>query len=138
MSSMYPYYHSAFYSQAYSPPPYYYGQYSAPIRFIPYIKSRQFPTVNPDIFMHSAQHMQTLMKDASLILAKMANSHQLAFDLMTAAQSSNKAKVNEMLRETGIQSSPSVSYSPDGLKLDFKTAVDHVDCCHLNLSLKWM
>lgn len=138
MSSMYPYYHSAFYSQAYSPPPYYYGQYSAPIRFIPYIKSRQFPTVNPDIFMHSAQHMQTLMKDASLILAKMANSHQFAFDLMTAAQSSNKAKVNEMLKETGIQSSPSVSYSPDGLKLDFKTAVDHVDCCHLNLSLKWM
>ncbi|MGG0716081.1 hypothetical protein ABE096_00575 [Robertmurraya massiliosenegalensis] len=135
---MHPYQYFPSYRHYYPPPQKFYVPYTPPIRFRPYIRRQQFPTVNPDMFMSSAQHMQTLMKDASLVLGKMANSHQFSLDLMTAAQKSDKEKVTQMLKETGIQTTPDVTYSPDGLKLDFKTVVDQVDCCHLNLSLRWM
>lgn len=81
--------------------------------------------------------MQIIMKDASILLNRMASSRQFAFDLMTAAQNSEQAKVNQMLKNTGIQTTPKISFNPDGIILNFSSVAEDLDCCHLTLSLRW-
>ena len=53
---------------------------------------RQYPEVDPSIFMSSAQHMQPLLRDAGTLLNKMAESRKFSYDLMSAAQESDKQR----------------------------------------------
>lgn len=78
------------------------------------------------------------MKDASILLDRMSNSKEFSLQLMGAAQESNQEKVNSLIKNTGIQTIPKVSYTPDGLQLAFSKNVNNLDCCHLRLSLRWM
>lgn len=98
---------------------------------------RQLPQVNPSTFMSSAKHMRIIMRDASTLLNRMAESREFSYSLMSAAQQSNQQKVESLLKSAGIQTSPKVIYNPDGLKLSFTTQTNHVDCCHLTLDLRW-
>jgi hypothetical protein len=134
---VYPYYQPCRMTH-YFPPNNYVPYWQQPPYFLPYQPYRQLPAVNPSVFMTSAKHMQIIMKDASLLLAKMSSSRKFSFDLMTAAQNSNHGKVNQLLKGTGVQTMPKVSYTPDGLKLDFSSFAEDMDCCHLSLSLRWM
>jgi hypothetical protein len=100
---------------------------------------RTLPAVNPQMFMSSAKKMEVLMKDASTLLVKMAESRKYSYDLMAAAQQSNKAAVENLLKSTGISQVPSVSYTPDGLRLHFESDKDDPQkCCDLTLKLRWM
>lgn len=91
------------------------------------------------MFMSSAKEMEGLMKDASVLLAKMAESKQFSYQLMAAAQQSKMAEVEKMITSTGISKVPDVSYTPDGLKLHFDSSKgDNVKCCDLTLKLRWM
>lgn len=134
---MYPYYQYKRKAHYLSPPnhyvPYFYPNY-----FVPYPYQRQTTPVNPTMFMTSAQHMRIIMKDASILLDKMSDSRKFSLDLMAAAQVSDQEKVNQLLKGTGVQTMPKVTYTPDGLKLNFSTYVEDLDCCHLSLSLRWM
>ncbi len=118
----------------YFPPPNNYVPYFYPPH---YQYQRVYPQVDPTLFITSAKHMQIIMKDASILLDRMASSRQFAFDLMTAAQNSEQAKVNQMLKNTGIQTTPKISFNPDGLILNFSSVAEDLDCCHLTLSLRW-
>ncbi|MFE8702376.1 hypothetical protein ACFYKX_17400 [Cytobacillus sp. FJAT-54145] len=143
---MYPYYpnhpNMNYYPQAqHMPPNYTYNPYNAQMphyRFYPQPYYRPFPQVNPDLFMQSAHHMQVLMKDASLLLDRMASSKEYAMNLMGAAQESKMQQVNDMIKGAGITTMPEVSYTPEGLKLYFKSKAEDIDCCHLSLTLRWM
>lgn len=131
---MYPYYNhnEKAYGSPASVPRHYYPNGNFPYFY------RQLPEINPNIFMTSAQQMQRLMKDASILLDKMASSRKFSLALMEAAQASNQAKVNQVIKETGIVTIPKITYTPDGLKLYFKANAENVDCCHLTLNLRWM
>ncbi len=98
---------------------------------------RQYPEVDPSIFMSSAQHMQPLLRDAGTLLNKMAESRKFSYDLMSAAQESDKQKVEKIIREAGIQIIPKITYNPDGLNLYFTTGENEMTCCHLMLQLRW-
>lgn len=98
---------------------------------------RQLPEVNPSTFMSSAKHMRIIMRDASTLLNRMADSREFSYSLMTAAQESNQQKVENLLKSSGIQTSPKVTYNPDGLKLSFTTQANNIECCHLTLDLRW-
>lgn len=87
--------------------------------------------------MVSAKDMEILMKDASRLLAEMAESKKFSFELMNAAQQSNMNKVEKMIKSTGIQMIPKVKYTPDGLTLNFDSGKDYDDCCQLTLKLRW-
>ncbi|UII55380.1 hypothetical protein LS684_17360 [Cytobacillus spongiae] len=100
--------------------------------------SRTFPDVNPDLFMKSAKEMEALMTDAHLVLEKMVKSKNFAFRLMSAAQQSNTQAVHSMIQSTGVKKMPKIDYNPDGFKLNFNADLDHVNCCHLSLTLRWM
>lgn len=127
-----PYYFS--YSHSY-PPFHPYGNFF--YAYSPNYTCRQYPEVDPGMFMSSAKAMAILMKDASHLLAKMAESKKFSFDLMTAAQQSNMAKVKQMIQSTGIKMIPKVTYTPDGLNLHFESGKDYNDCCNLILTLRW-
>lgn len=134
---MYPYYQYKRKAHYLSPPSHY-NPYYHPNYFVHYPNQRQMSPVNPALFMTSAKHMKIIMKDASILLDKMSDSRKFSLDLMAAAQVSNKEKVNQMLKGTGIQTMPEVTYTPDGMKLNFLSYVEDMNCCQLSLSLRWM
>lgn len=127
-------------SQAY---PHFSSNYSAgarqsPFYYQPYFYFRPFQEVNPQLFMTSAKYMQSLMKDASVLLERMADSKEFAKQLMSNAQESKQKLVEDQIKHTGIQNVPIVSYTPDGLKLVFSKDIDTINCCNLTLTVRWM
>ncbi|URT70280.1 hypothetical protein [Cytobacillus firmus] len=79
------------------------------------------------------------MRDASTLLVNMAESKKFSYELMSAAQQSNKAAVENLLKSTGISRVPTVDYTPDGLRLHFESdKEDPQKCCDLTLKLRWM
>ncbi|RSK28414.1 hypothetical protein EJF36_16925 [Bacillus sp. HMF5848] len=103
----------------------------------PQFRAYSYPEVNPDLFNQSAIAMQKLMKEASLVLKKIADSKQFAMKLMSAAQESNLAQVDELIKSTGISSKVDTSYTPDGIKLKLSSKAGDTDCCHLTISMRW-
>lgn len=111
--------------------------------YVPYTQpispvTRQFPQVDPSKFMNSAKYMQSLMRDASTLLDKMADSKDFAFKLMSLAQESKQKQIEKQIQETGIKNIPKVDYTPDGLRLKFETDSEHENCCTLTLAVRWM
>ena len=128
---MYPYnpnyYHSPYAQQYHRNPPYFHTNYS--------IRNPTQP--DPTMFMNSARQTKNLIKDGQLILDKIANSKPYSLDLMLAAQNSNKAKVEELIKSTGIKQKPQISYTPNGLTVTFINEQNNIDCCHLILKIRW-
>jgi len=125
----YPYYQN--YRGIYPTPMAYYASIPTPLIY------RQFPEVNPEMFMSSAKEMEVLMKNASRLLAVMASSRKFSLQLMNAAQDSKLKEVENMIHSTGITVQPKVSYTPDGLNLHFDSSKPNDDCCKLTLKLRW-
>jgi len=96
-----------------------------------------FPPVNPDLLYESAKESNKLMKEASMVLDKLASSKEFDAQLMDVAQRSNKEEVERLIRSIGITSVVAIHYKPDGLQLEFSSKVKEVDCCKLNVSLRW-
>jgi hypothetical protein len=90
------------------------------------------------MFNQSAIAMQTLMKDASILLKKLAESKEFDSKIMAAAQQSNSKEVDELIKSTGIQSKVSTSFNPDGIKLTLSSETGGAECCHLTITLRWM
>lgn len=125
----------------YTSPPYY--PYANPyIHYSAYYYSprhrRTLPPPSPDLLMASAKQMKMIMHDALLVVEKIANSKQFSFDLMSAAQESKSEKVKSLIQTTGVKAIPATSFNPDGLHLRFEAKAGSVDCCHLDLQLRWM
>lgn len=95
---------------------------------------RQFPPVNPNHLMRSAETTLTLLKDAEKVVNTFSSSRAFSERLMTAAQRSQKSVVNEMIRKIGLTTTPDIVYNPDGIRLDFHSKTDD---CHVITSLKW-
>lgn len=94
--------------------------------------------VNATLFMQSSKMAQDLLSDAQLVTNTFAQSKTFSEQLMSDAQQSKKAAVKELIRNTGIKTQPDISYTPEGLRLDFHKASGNSDCCHVIISLKWM
>lgn len=100
-------------------------------------KQSPFPAVNPDLLYESAQVSRKLMAEASVVLEKLATSKDFDSQLMDAAQRSNNEEVNRLIRSIGIMSDVDVHYTPDGLRLEFKSHVADQECCQLTIALRW-
>mgnify|MGYP005753458239 FL=1 len=106
----------------------YYHQYYNPYLYRPY------PEVDATLFTESAHEMQALMKEASLVLDRLAESKDFAKAVMTAAQESNQQKVDELLHAAGLHTKVDVSYNPDGINLKL---IGEKNCCNLTIALRW-
>ncbi|WP_080844269.1 hypothetical protein [Cytobacillus gottheilii] len=104
------------------------------------ITNRQFPSVDPGMFMNSAKELEVMMHSASVLLSKMAQSRPFSYELMTAAQESQVEKVQSLIKTTGITLQPKVEYTPSGLRLTFEAPPENnaaANCCTLSLKLRW-
>lgn len=97
----------------------------------------EFPAVNPSHLYESAKRSRKLMSEASILLDHLATSKEFDTKLMEAAQRSNTAEVTRLIRSLGISADVDVHYNPDGLRLEFTSKIDGVDCCRLLISLRW-
>lgn len=126
--------------------PVYYGYHSAVNHFPQYIvtnhiklkPSRQYPEVDSTILEQSAKSMKNVMKEASIVLNKLADSKSFANKVMAAAQQSNITEVEHLIQSTGIKSKVKTSFNPDGIMLKLSSSFDNVECCHLTITLRWM
>ncbi|KMJ59284.1 hypothetical protein AB685_06925 [Bacillus sp. LL01] len=98
---------------------------------------RVYPEVDATLFAESAESMQQLMQEASIILKKLSDSKQFASEVMGAAQQGNKEKVSQLLISTGVHSGVEVDFNPDGINLNMTSEVEGKDCCHLTITLRW-
>lgn len=125
--------------------PYYLFQSFAPyqplLSFNPAVMTRtpnstanQYPAVNPDIFMDSAEKALSLISDATILLNKMKSSKGFSTELMNFAQKSKTKEVERLIKSVGIKKVPEVEFNPDGLILDFR---GEAACCYLTLKVKW-
>lgn len=112
---------------------YWYPHYYQPY----YVPCRQYPPVDPNLLYQSANETKKLMKEASIVLDKLADSKDFDTKLMYAAQASDLEEVNRLIASIGITSKVDVSYNPDGLRLTFSSQVSSTDCCRLVIALRW-
>lgn len=91
---------------------------------------------NPDLLIQSAKSSQSLMDDAKKVVDMIASSKPFSTRLMAAAQESKMATVTDMIKKTGVKTTPDIKYNPDGIRFDFypKTGVEN---SHIIISLKW-
>ncbi|MFD1738496.1 hypothetical protein ACFSCX_18400 [Bacillus salitolerans] len=99
--------------------------------------NREFPEVDVTLFNESANAFKRLMRDASIVLDALAGSKHFDFELMSAAQVSDKKKVDQLIQSTGIKSKVDTTYNPDGITLNFQESVKNTECCKLTMKLRW-
>ncbi|WP_010676404.1 DNA topoisomerase [Bacillus timonensis] len=105
--------------------------------YYPYPNYRKYPDVDPSLFNESAIEMKILMKDASLILTKLAESKAFAKEVMAAAQASNNKEVERLLKTTGIKSDVITTFNPDGINFKLMASVGGTKSSQLTLALRW-
>lgn len=81
--------------------------------------------------------MQKLLRDASLVLNKIAASKTFAYEIMSAAQKSDLSAVDQLIKSAGIKSKIYTLVNPDGINLRLSSKLDATDCCHLIIGLRW-
>ena len=96
-----------------------------------------YPPVDPELLYESANQSNKLMKEASMVLDRLASSKEFGARLMDVAQHSNTEEVERLIHSVGITSDVEIKYNPDGLELEFKSKVQNLDCCKLSISLRW-
>lgn len=113
------------------------GYYYPPVVPPGYWPVRQLPQVDPNLLYQSANESKKLMNDASIVLNKLSESKEFDAQLMFAAQASDITKVKRLIHSIGVASAVEVTYTPDGLRLEFTSKVANLDCCRLLISLRW-
>jgi hypothetical protein len=98
---------------------------------------RQFPPVNIHKLDISVHKFQTLMRQADLLVNKLADDPEFTKELMSAAQQSNKSRVNELILSTGITLRVKTTFTPTGIKIIIDNSGMEGDCCDLLIGLKW-
>lgn len=96
-----------------------------------------YPGVDSELLYESAKQSTKLMKEASMVLDKLASSREFGARLMNVAQHSNTQEVERLIHSVGITSDVKINYNPDGLELEFHSKVQSLDCCKLLISLRW-
>jgi hypothetical protein len=102
-----------------------------------YVPFRKLPPVDTKLFIKSAQCIQNHMISANTIVDMFASTPQFSVDIMTAAQYSDKKKVEQLIHSLGLNDEPIISYTPDGLSIQFGTKEGDFDVCHLTLKIRW-
>jgi len=129
-----PYYQSGIRSAPfpYVPAPYYDYQHPWNIHF-----PRQFPPVDVQQLEISVQRFHQLIQQADMLINRLANSKEFATELMSAAQKSDKNKVNQLIRSTGVSIDIKTTFTPTGIRIVLDNSKIEGDCCNLLIALRW-
>lgn len=138
-----------YYGHPYMVFPYYQpqGMGTVPVNYAPMYQNNplqstvrqknQYPPVDTQQLDKSVRKFQDLMKQANLLLAKLAEDPVFAKELMSEAQQSNSEKVNEMIESTGITIDVKTSFTPTGIRIILNNSEIAGQCCDLLIALRW-
>ena len=125
-----------YYPNPYPVNPYdpYYGTYQPmDARYFP----RQFPPVDTEQLDKSVNRFQELLKQADLLIDYLAHDKKFAKEMMDWAQKSNKERVIQLIRSTGVTIKADTSFTPTGIRIKLDNSKFQGDCCQLIISLRW-
>lgn len=112
--------------------PYYHYQ-CAPLRY----DYRQYPSIDIHQFDVSVHKFQQLMRQANLLVNRLADDPEFAKALMWAAQQSNADEVNRLIKSTGITIKVLPTFTPTGIRIELDNSALEGDCCRLLIALRW-
>ncbi|MGE6257567.1 hypothetical protein ACQKCU_06570 [Heyndrickxia sporothermodurans] len=98
---------------------------------------RQFPPVNTQLFIHSANRTLLFLKDAEKIVEKITKSEDFSKKIMILAQQSNLSEVTKMIIDIGLNTTPTIRFTPSGLVINFSDANKEQNCCLLQIKIRW-
>lgn len=124
------------------------GTGSVPMQYIPAPYSnayqpldihfpRQYPQVDTQQLEKSVRRFQQLIQQADLLVNRLASSKEFATELMSAAQQSDRNKVNQLIRSTGITIDIKTTFTPTGIRIVLDNSEVEGDCCDLLIALRW-
>jgi hypothetical protein len=93
-----------------------------------------YPPIDTTFFHQSTVAFQSLIKQASVILDKLAASQELCAALMKAAQQGNQAEVDRIVKSTGVTTAVTTVYTPTSVQ--FLLQAPHQGGS-LALNLRW-
>ncbi|MFJ7935952.1 hypothetical protein [Sporosarcina sp. NPDC096371] len=96
-----------------------------------------FPPVDTHQLHASAGKMLEIIKQAQLLINKVVDSSEFAFELMNASQLSNQQKVDELIKSTGVTSKIKTKFNPSGIHIELDNAEKLGECCKLLIALQW-
>ncbi|MBS4197383.1 hypothetical protein [Lederbergia citri] len=102
-----------------------------------YCIRQMFQPISTKQFVQSTEKYRILLNEANKIINKIAATPKFSYNLMDAAQKSNKPKVDQLIKSTGITVKTINQFTPDGLIIELTNAQDEDDCCSLRLAFKW-
>ncbi|WP_217585827.1 hypothetical protein [Lentibacillus saliphilus] len=112
-------------------PELYQPHFSNPLHRTPY------PEVDASLFHESAVAFKGLMSDASKLMNALATNDTLAYNIMDAAQRSDMETVKTLIQSTGVKKDVEVDFNPDGINMEMVSTISGVNCCKLNMVLRW-
>ena len=131
-----PYYQPAgmrYVPEQYIPTPHYYDANQPWDLSVP----RQYPQVDTGQLEDSVTRFQKLIKEADLLINRLANSREFSTQLMSAAQKSDKNKVNQLIRSTGVTIKIKTTFTPTGIRIILDNSEVEGGCCDLMIALRW-
>ncbi|WP_054711995.1 hypothetical protein [Bacillus sp. JCM 19041] len=100
---------------------------------------RQFPPIDTSELSQSVQQTEYLLQQSQILLKQLEN-RTFAYQLMDAAQKSNKVLVQQLIHSIpGLTVVADIQYSPTGVvfRLQSPAISGGADCCSLSIVLKW-
>ena len=131
-----PYYQPAgmrYVPEQYVPTPHYYDANQPWDLSVP----RHYPQVDTGQLEDSVTRFQKLIKEAELLINRLANSREFSTQLMSAAQKSDKNKVIQLIREAGVSIHVTTTFTPTGIRIILDNSEVEGGCCDLMIALRW-
>ncbi len=97
----------------------------------------QFPPVNIQGLDDSVKRFRKLMRQADLLIDKLAEDREFATELASAAQQSNHERVNELILSTGITIDVKTTFTPTAIRIILDNSEVEGGCCDLLIALRW-
>ncbi|NCU18397.1 hypothetical protein [Pallidibacillus pasinlerensis] len=112
-----------------------YTNYYSPYNFYP--GRQNFPPVDTAGFEKSARQFQALTKEVTLFINHIISSTEFAYAVMDAAQKSDQAKVEQLIKSTGISIKYTVRFTPSAIQIEFNNSTEEISCCSMLVGLRW-
>ena len=92
-----------------------------------------YPPVNTEKLGNSVKGMQKMVPQVQLLFDRISKSDQFAHDLKNAAQRSDKATVNRLIRSVGVTNEFETKYTPESIQI----RLIEKNCCVFMVVLDW-
>lgn len=96
-----------------------------------------YPPVDPTKLTASARESLDMAAQLNLLLVQIRDHKPFAAKLMEAAQHSNQAEVDRLIKSTGVGKPYTIKYNPQGFHIVMQNDESEPPCCKVEVTLVW-